>query len=500
MISDGDKEPRALEEALGHETIRRRAVSGAAFIAGRGVALLLLAGVANAVIARELAPAKFGLIAFGTAIMVFASAFSDGGLGGALIRSAVPVDEATLRSVLGLQLAVTSVMFAGISLAGLAFFGLAGQLTALMAFALPVDSLDTPARIMLERSLSYRTLARVEVVQAAIYYGFAVTAVAAGLGVWGLAAATVVRSIGGVSLVFRARPDLFFRPSFDFRRVRSLLRFGIAFQGANIVNVVRDQGLNIGIGAIAGAGSLGIWTLARRLLELPLLLFQTLWRVSFPATSQLMRLEADLRPVVEKGVAMTSIGSGLLLVPIAAGAPGLVPAVFGHRWHEVGIVVTISCAALIVSGPVSVATGGFLYASGAAADVLTATVWHTVAWLAVGLALLPVLGVPGIAIGLLVGSSIDALLLARATWKHTSVRLFSAVLASTTAGLVGGAVGVALALLMARDAASGALAAAVGEAAYVALLFVLDRRRSLDLVAIARRAARDAVTVESSPA
>src|SRR5690349_2261626 len=111
-MTPGDQRdpPTPLEEAMTRETIRRRAIAGAAFIAGRGVALLLLAAAANAVIARELAPAKFGLIAFGVAVMSFASAFSDGGLGGALIRSAVPVDEATLRAVLGLQLVVSSVM------------------------------------------------------------------------------------------------------------------------------------------------------------------------------------------------------------------------------------------------------------------------------------------------------------------------------------------------------------------------------------------------------
>ena len=490
----GDKPPVA-DETLGRETIRRRAISGAAFIAGRGVAILLMAAVANAVIARSISPARFGLIAFGVAIMTFASAFADGGLGSALIRSSVPVDEPTLRSVLGVQLVITSVLYAGIAFVGLEFFGLAGQLTAVMALALPIDSFDTPARIMLERSLSYRTLARVEVLQAAFYYLFSIVVVLAGAGVWGLAAATVLRSAVGVTLVFRARRDLFFRPALEISRVRSLLSFGLAFQGNNFVTVARDQGLNIGIAAIGGAASLGLWTLSRRLLELPFLLFQTLWRISFPATSQLMRLETNLRPMMEKGVALTAIGTGLILVPMAAGSPGLVPAVFGARWREVGIVVTISCAALLVPGPISVATAGFLYANGQAKAVLWTTVWHTVTWLVVGLGLLPVIGLKAVPIGLVVGSAVDALLLARATWRLAPVRLFASLLPASAAGFAGGAVGVACALVLPRSAAAGALCAVIGEAAYLGLLLLVERRRVLDLFSVVRRVARDKLAV-----
>jgi O-antigen/teichoic acid export membrane protein len=490
-------ERRVADDALGRETIRRRAMSGAAFIAGRGVAILLMAAVANAVIAREISPARFGLIAFGVAIMGFASAFADGGLASALIRSSVPVDEPTLRAVLGVQLAITAALYAGIAFVGLEFFGLAGELTAIMAVALPLDSFDTPARIMLERSLSYRTLARVEVMQAAFYYVFSIVVVLAGASVWGLAAATVLRSIVGVGLVYRARPDLFFRPALEFSRIRSLLSFGLAFQGNNFVVVARDQGLNIGIAAIAGASSLGLWTLARRLLELPFLLFQTLWRISFPATSQLMRLETNLRPMMEKGVALTAIGTGLILVPMAAASPGVVPAVFGHRWREVGIVVAIACAALLVPGPISVATAGFLYANGAARAVLWTTVWHTVTWLVVGLALLPVVGVKAVPIGLVVGSAVDALLLARATWRLAPVRLFASLLPSSASAFAGGGIGVACALVLPRNGAAGVLCAAIGEAVYLVLLFLIERPRVLDLVAVVR-SARNTGAAESS--
>ena len=77
--------------------------------------------------------------------------------------------------------------------------------------------------------------------------------------------------------------------------MRPLLRFGVRFQAAIGVGVARDQVLNAGIAAIGGLGTLGVWALAFRVMQVPLLLFTTLYRVSYPAMAKL--LAADGIPV-----------------------------------------------------------------------------------------------------------------------------------------------------------------------------------------------------------
>ncbi len=473
----GEHDPK-----LSHATIRSRAMSGAALVAGRGVALLVLAVVANAVLAHLLSPRQFGLVAFGLAIMTFASSLADGGLGSALIRSSTPIDTPTLKSVFALELTVTTVLFVAIAVVSFPFFGLAGQLTALMALTLPLGSLTTPVTIVLERNLDYRVLARVELLQALVYYSFSVTAVAAGLGVWGLASATVVRTGVSVVLLYLARRDLFFLPLFSYTRIRPLLRFGLNFQATSFVNVVRDQGMNIGIAAIAGTATLGVWTLARRLLELPMLLFQTLWRVSFPAMSQLVRAGSDVRSLIERGAKVTSIGSGFVLATVAAASPGLVPAIFGGRWHEAGTVVPIACAGLLVPGPISVATAGFLYAAGDAGSVLVATIAHTAVWLAVSLLLLPSLGVIAIPIGWAVGSAVDMIALASATYRHVPAKLFRSVARPTVAALAGGGAGILFSVLVGPSLWGGFASALIALAVYSGLLLALERAETAQLV------------------
>ena len=499
QLTSSDAGEAVLEEELGRGTIRARATSGALLIAGRGVLLLLFALAANVVLARELSPRQIGLVSFGAAIMTFASALSNGGLAAGLVRSARPIDRSVLRDVLGLQLVVGTALFALIAAAALPF-GLAGRLTAVMALSLPIGALDTPASIVLERSLEYRTLARVEVLQAFSYYMAAIVLVVVGLGVWGLAAATLVRSVAVVILLFRVRPDLFFLPTFSLRRVRPLLRFGVNYQATGLVTVLRDQGLNIGIAAIGGVATLGIWTLARRVLELPMLLFNSLWRVSFPAMSRLMALDVDPRPLIERGAALTSIGTGLILGPLAAAAPGLVPAVFGEQWRQTGELIPIACAGLLVPGPISVATAGYLYAAGEAGAVLRATIWHTVMWLGPALALLMVIGPWAIPLGWLIGSCFDAVLLARPAEARTGARLFRAVGRSSIAAGVAGGLGVLTTLASGRTAVGGIAGAAVCLLVYVLLVYAFDRDPARAAVAAARGSLKAAVNPRSSPA
>jgi O-antigen/teichoic acid export membrane protein len=361
-----------------------------------------------------------------------------------------------------------------------------------MALSLPLGALVTPATIMLERSLAYRTLARVEVLQAVAYYGFAVAAVSLGLGVWGLASAAVVRQASSVFLLFRVRPDLFVRPGFSLSRLRPMLRFGLHFQANSFVTMLRDQGLNVGVALIAGTATLGIWTLARRLLELPFLLFQTLWRVSFPATSQLISAGADARSLIERGAKATSIGSGLVLASVAAAAPGLVPAVFGPRWHEAGTIVPIACGALVVAGPVSVATAGYLYASGDAAGVLVATVVHSAIWLGVSLGLLPLIGPVALPVGLVVGSSADAILLARATQRRLAVPLFRPVLWPSVAAFAAGAAGIGFTVLAGTSLTGGVASALIALVLYCVLVLVLEGGPTRELAKVTLSSLRSA--------
>jgi O-antigen/teichoic acid export membrane protein len=425
---------------LPRDELARRASAGVFIVATRGVAILLIGLGGNIVVARLLAPRDFGVVAFGMSLVLIAGMLSDGGLGAGLIRRAEPPTTEELQALTALQLTAT-VVLAIVVAAAAAPFGEAGLVIALMVSSMPLVVLQFPGMIVLERSLRYRPLAVVEISQVLVYHAWAITLVVSGFGVWGLASATVARAAAAALIMARVSPVGLVRPRFAWGRIRSLIGFGARFQATNATWLLGDQALNVSIAAITSVSTLGLWSLAKRVMDVPFLLFQALWRVSFPAMSHLLAAQEDAAPVIERGLGMAAVGSGVLLTTLAGSAPGLIPGLFGEQWREASEVIPWACLGLGVGGPVSVATQGYLYGVGDASAVLRAVILQTVAWFTVALPLLPLVGVSAVGLGWCAAGAVQAVVLGRATLKWTRVRLVRPLLGPVGVGAASAAVG-----------------------------------------------------------
>jgi O-antigen/teichoic acid export membrane protein len=478
---------------LGRDELKRRASAGVFIVATRGLAILLLGFVGNVVIAHLLDPHALGVVAIGLSLVLFSSLLADGGLGGALIRRAEPPEREELQALLALQLGVTAALTLVVAAIG-APFGEVGLVTALMVTSMPLVALQFPGRILLERSLSYRPLAVVEVSTVIAYYASAIGLVVAGLGVWGLAAATVLMRAVGAAMMFWVCPSSLLRPRYSWRRIRPLLGFGVRFQAVNATWLVRDQGLNVSIAAIGSVATLGLWTLAKRVMEIPALLFESFWRVSFPTMSQLLAAKETVAPLIERSIAMAATASGIVLTGLASAAPGLIPGVFGAKWGDASGAVTLSCLGVLIGGSISVGTVGYLYAVGDAAAVMRAGICQAAAWFVVALPLLPVLGVTAVGLGWLVSSVVEAVVFARATRNWTQVRLLRPLLPPVLVGLISTGAGWVIAHLGGADLRSGILAGLFSVVCYVTGLFVFRRKLFLETVSFAIRSVQSAAS------
>ena len=236
--------------------VRRRAASGAAVLGARGAIVYTLAVGANLVLAGLLDPRDFGIVALGSVLIVAGVHLGDVGFGAPLIRREADPLRVELEAVNGLQLALTGLIAIAAAAAAPAF-GRDGAIVALMAASLPITVLRAPSVIVLERRLAYRVIATTDVVEAVAYYLWAVVAVAIGFGVWGLASAVVVRAIAGTATMAVVGPLGLLRPRWSWRHVRPMLGFGAKFQAAMVVTLVRVQGLNVLVAAVAGVATLG---------------------------------------------------------------------------------------------------------------------------------------------------------------------------------------------------------------------------------------------------
>lgn len=184
------------------------------------------------------------------------------------------------------------------------------------------------------------------------------------------------------------------------------------------------------------------------------------------------------------------MGTGALLAPVTGSVSPLIPTVFGHRWAHVADVLPIAFFALQASGPISVATAGYLYAVGDASTVLRAAVVTSVVWLLVTLPLLPYLGVVAVGVGWMVSSLIEMPILARPVRHRTGAAFLKPILTPWIAASVAGASGWLVSRTVSHGLIAALLGAAVATCIYAVPLVLLRREATLSIVRLAARAFR----------
>jgi O-antigen/teichoic acid export membrane protein len=461
------------EEPLAADEVGRRATGGAALLAARGVLVLGLGLVANLVLARLLVPHDFGLVALGSVLIVFGGYFAEGGLGAALVRREQQPSRRDLEVVNGLQLAATTLLVLVAVAIGLPF-GEDGAVVAAMTASLPITILRSPAIVVLERRLEYRTIAVAEVAESAAFYVAAVGLVAAGLGVWGVVVAMAIRAVVGSATMIRLGPLGFVRPRLALAEARPLLGFGARVQLLSVVGMTREQGLNIGIATIAGVSTLGVWNLAFRVVQVPSMIMTAASRVAFPAVARLLETGREPRAVLERGVGALAVAIGLVVVAVAGFAPAL-PDLVGHAWDEVPPTLAWSGIALLVNAPVYVMAAGYLYATDEVGALIRAAVAQTTAWFAVALPLLPVVGAEAVGLGWIAGATVNALLLARRIRSRTGAALLASLLPPLVAAVAAGAAGWWIATAGSETVAAGIAGGVAAELILITLLLVVRR-------------------------
>ena len=463
--------------------IRERGAVGAALLTVRAAAAQVVAFVGTLVLAHLLVPSAFGVVAFGTTVVTIGNFFADGGLGASLIRK--PTDPTTdeLRTLLALQLAVSLAIAVVLAVVG-SQAGTTGAVTAIMAASLPLLALRAPHAIALERALEYRPIASIDFIESLAFYGWAIATVWAGWGVWGFASAAVVRALVGSVLMTLASPLEMLTPRLTRGTLRDMLAFGIGFQAVGMAALARNQGVNLVVVAAGGEQVLGFWSLANRLMQVPFWLFMALWRVSYPTMARLRALGEDTRQTVERLARITALVSGATLAPLTASAHFLIPAMFGARWTSAAAPLPWACAGLVIAGPISVATAGYLYSERDVRTPLYATIVNGAVWVVLTAVLLGPMGVAGVGVGWMVASWTEAAIFARALRMRAHVRVERFILVPVAVAVAAAVIAYALRPPFASGLARGITTAAVALAVYVALSLAFNRP---DLLATVRR-------------
>ena len=185
-------------------------------------------------------------------------------MGAAMIRGRATPSRPELEALLGLQLSIAATLTLLIVVISLPF-GHLGEVTALMALAIPLMTLRNAgiraaragARVQADRDHRVHRVGRL--------LRLGDRRRRRRLGRLGLATAIIVRSALGSGLMMSKTPHGMVRPRLGWSRIRPMLGFGARFQAVGVVNIIRDLGLNLGTVLIAGVpprSGCGTWRTA----------------------------------------------------------------------------------------------------------------------------------------------------------------------------------------------------------------------------------------------
>ena len=267
-----------------------------------------------------------------------ASTVAEGGIASGFIRQSEGIALSVLRSINGFQFVITLAFAAALTPIALQF-GLAGAVTALMVWSMPIASPQIAGRVVLGAAS----------VSSDRHRGGGRRTRLLRLGDRGCAGGLrslepCVRHRGAsrhVNARGRRHRQLEIARAFacPLSRCSRSDRLRNSLLLVQSQNVLYGQGKNIVIAIFGGTAALGFWVLADRLLQLPqYLMYQPINRVAFPAFSQFIASGRDPRPVLERVVRLSFAASTLVLPAFLVAVPGVITSLFGAKWDDAALI------------------------------------------------------------------------------------------------------------------------------------------------------------------
>jgi lipopolysaccharide exporter len=304
------------------------------------IAVRALSFLQTVILARLLQPTDFGLVMMVDVIVSLASIPGGAGIGTALIQRRTLSREAFSSLYwLNVFLGIGAYSVVVISAPWIAAAYREPRLLNIVAWAalpLVLGSFGIPFQSLVERSLDFRKIARIELVVTAAGAVIAVATAFAGGRVFALIAGNVSSSLlRSILLVAKGWP--LGRLAFRLKTVdvREDLVFGLNLAGQRLANFIGSNVDFLLIGAFVGARSLGYYVLAYNLVNIPSNYINAVFsRVAYPVLAQLQEDPDRMKRAYLRVQEITAAINFPILFGMAAVASIAIPVVYGQAWAE----------------------------------------------------------------------------------------------------------------------------------------------------------------------
>jgi|GEM_PF-6801166 len=328
--------------------LKGKVLKGGLALSIRSVAIFLVAALGNIILVRLLSIRDYGLYAIAAFTFTFLNNIIEAGVATYIIKNRE--GELTDQSLAAI---FTFLQLVFLVVALVTAFGLASGVsrwykepdlyTLIILICVPLYC-NVWARIplaLLEREMEYKKVGLIEWLSQCLYYGPAVLAAWAGLGVYALLVGEISKALTQAGLACalqRVRWGL----SLNRQRIWEIARFGFSFKGANLIWDVNGAAAPLLVGKLVGLEELGIIRVAQGLLN-QLSFFQgIIWRVSVPAIAKIQEEKERVARLVTQASHIQVLLVGFPIFLVAGISYWLIPLLYGAKWQAAPLVVLIS--------------------------------------------------------------------------------------------------------------------------------------------------------------
>lgn len=309
------------------------------------------------ILSRLLQPDDFGLLAMAMVVIGCAQSISDFGINNAVIqKQEISSDQFSSLYWFSIQIGALSALVVWLSSSFMVSYysePRLGRIIKIYAIYFLIIPLGRQFAVMLERSLTFDWLAKVEILSATVESIVAITLAFSGAGalsiVFGSLAGAITKTTFNFSLGLKRWGIRF---HFRISDIREFLSFGMFLTMENILNTLINNIDNILIAKFLGAGPLGYYTLAYQLVSVPAMkMGKIIGRVLYPTLSRLQCRKEDFQKAYVKVIRANLTFLFPALAGMALVAKPLILVVCGSKWLPSVTCIEILCITGIVKSP-----------------------------------------------------------------------------------------------------------------------------------------------------
>lgn len=321
---------------MAERRLESRVASGIAWSFSEKLLTMLIQMVVSIIVARQLMPEDFGIMAILTFFTSVALAIVDSGFSQTLIRKQNPSDE-EYKSVLIFNVVVSLILYLLLLLFApyiANFYGhsVISDVAPVLFLVLPINSLCVVQTVMFTKEFRFALLSKIVFVASLISGVVAVVMAIMGCGIWSLVAQRLLM-MGIKAIAFWAIRRWHTDARFSISAIRAMMPFGMRLLATDLIAAIYNNVAQLFIGKMHSTTMLGYYSQAQKLKDLPVTsAVQAVQGVTYPALSELSDDEKRFGDGYERIVRMLGFVAFPVMLGFVAIAEDMFMLLLGEKW------------------------------------------------------------------------------------------------------------------------------------------------------------------------